>query len=60
MEEKKKTFSDFMTEYKREIVIGAIVVMAYRLGYKRGYDYSMNVVESTIKELTDALDVTKF
>ena len=61
MEEKKESvLKQIWNDHKYTIISVGLVAMAYRLGYVRGYNASVNAVNAAFKALGEAIDVSKF
>lgn len=55
-----KNFKEFCIEHKKEIVITAAIIFAYRLGFNRGYETADNAMKSLIKEAYNTIHIRNF
>lgn len=60
MEEKESKIEDFWDRYGGFIVCAGMIIVAYRSGRRKGYNDAIGVIDHTIAELNDVLEITKF
>ena len=57
MEEKrrKQSIGEFISDHKVEICVATAILMSYRMGYIRGYNNSIGVIDHFLSEVGKSL-----